>query len=81
MKRTVKNMKKISFHRHLLNKLKTENLDFLFQIVTKRMIENDKEETAANNWKFAAMVSFRFGVDFGLLAYSRRLWKRQARDF
>ncbi|GMR60177.1 hypothetical protein PMAYCL1PPCAC_30372 [Pristionchus mayeri] len=26
------------------------------KIVTKRMVESDREETAANNWKFAAMV-------------------------
>uniref|UniRef100_A0A8R1IM30 Neur_chan_memb domain-containing protein n=1 Tax=Caenorhabditis japonica TaxID=281687 RepID=A0A8R1IM30_CAEJA len=26
------------------------------KIVTKRMIEGDKEEQASNNWKFAAMV-------------------------
>ncbi|CAD6190043.1 unnamed protein product [Caenorhabditis auriculariae] len=26
------------------------------KIMTKRMIENDREEQAANNWKFAAMV-------------------------
>ncbi|VDM65872.1 unnamed protein product [Strongylus vulgaris] len=26
------------------------------QVVTKRMVEADREEQASNNWKFAAMV-------------------------
>ncbi|KHJ80763.1 hypothetical protein OESDEN_19558, partial [Oesophagostomum dentatum] len=26
------------------------------KIVTKRMVESDREEQASNNWKFAAMV-------------------------
>lgn len=28
----------------------------LLKVVTKRMVDTDREEQASNNWKFAAMV-------------------------